>query len=75
MIGSGEAAVIAVLALLLFGPEKLPELARSVGKAYAEFKSAMEEAEREMSIARLEKINRDVEEELASATDGNNQKN
>ncbi len=66
MIGSGEAAVIAVLALLLFGPEKLPELARSLGEAYAEFKSAMEEAEREMNIQKLEEINRDAMDEAIS---------
>lgn len=66
MIGSGEAAVIAVLALLLFGPEKLPELARSLGEAYAEFKCAMEEAEREMNIQKLEEINRDAMDEAIS---------
>lgn len=45
MIGSAEFAVIAVLALLFFGPEKLPEFARSLGKAVAEYRRAAEELE------------------------------
>jgi sec-independent protein translocase protein TatA len=39
-IGFPEMVVIAVLALLIFGPRKLPELGRSVGKALAEFRRA-----------------------------------
>lgn len=39
-IGFPEMLVIAVLALLIFGPRKLPELGRTVGKALAEFRRA-----------------------------------
>ncbi|MGC4121684.1 MAG: twin-arginine translocase TatA/TatE family subunit [Myxococcales bacterium] len=35
-----ELAIVLVLALLLLGPSKLPELARSVGKAVRDFKRA-----------------------------------
>jgi sec-independent protein translocase protein TatA len=49
MIGSGEVAVIALLALLFFGPEKLPDLARSMGKAVAEYRKAAEELERDLT--------------------------
>ena len=31
-VGFGELALVAVVALLVFGPEKMPELARQVGK-------------------------------------------
>jgi sec-independent protein translocase protein TatA len=37
--------VIVVIALLLFGPEKLPEMARVVGRFMAEFKRAQESVE------------------------------
>lgn len=37
-IGTGELIVIGVLALLLLGPDKLPELARGLGKALREFR-------------------------------------
>src|SRR5262245_29219276 len=39
-IGLPELIVILVVALLVFGPAKLPELARSLGKGLAEFRRA-----------------------------------
>jgi TatA/E family protein of Tat protein translocase len=39
-IGMTELVVIFVVALVLFGPTKLPELARSLGRAMAEFRRA-----------------------------------
>lgn len=39
-LGIPEMIVIGVLALLIFGPRKLPELGRTVGKALAEFRRA-----------------------------------
>ena len=47
MIGSQELLVILAIILLLFGANKLPELARSLGKAKREFKKGMEEEEKE----------------------------
>jgi len=41
--------VIFLIALLLFGAKKLPELARGIGKAMGEFKSARDEFEREVT--------------------------
>lgn len=42
-IGLFEFLVIAVVALLVMGPERLPDLARSIGRGYAEFKRATNE--------------------------------
>ena len=42
-IGPGELALIFVVALLVFGPRKLPELGRSIGKGLAEFRRASHE--------------------------------
>ena len=39
-IGMPEMIVIAVIALIIFGPRKLPELGKSLGKSIAEFKRA-----------------------------------
>jgi TatA/E family protein of Tat protein translocase len=39
-IGATELVVILVIALLVFGPSKLPELARSLGRGVAEFRRA-----------------------------------
>lgn len=45
--------LILIVALILFGPTKLPELARSLGKATGEFKKAQMETENELK--RLDK--------------------
>ncbi|MDQ2774779.1 MAG: twin-arginine translocase TatA/TatE family subunit [Acidobacteriota bacterium] len=42
-IGAQEMMAIVVLALLLFGPKKLPELARLLGKGLTEFRRAKNE--------------------------------
>ena len=42
-IGMPELVVIFVIALIIFGPRKLPELGRSLGKSLAEFKRASNE--------------------------------
>lgn len=39
-IGTMELIVILVIALMVFGPRKLPELGRSIGKSLGEFKRA-----------------------------------
>ena len=39
-IGAGEFALILIVGLIVFGPSKLPELGRSLGKLLREFKKA-----------------------------------
>ena len=39
-IGAPELIIIAVIALLIFGPSKLPELGKTLGKGLREFKKA-----------------------------------
>jgi len=45
-IGMPELIIILVLALIVMGPKKLPEMARSLGKGLAEFKRASSEMAR-----------------------------
>ncbi len=42
-LGVPELIVIFVIALIVFGPKKLPELGKSLGKGIAEFKRASQE--------------------------------
>lgn len=49
MIGTAELIAIIVAALFLFGPQKLPELARSLGSAMGEFKKAQRAAELDLT--------------------------
>lgn len=45
-IGFPELVVIFIVALLVFGPRKLPELGKSLGKSLAEFKRATDDLKR-----------------------------
>lgn len=45
-LGPWEIGLIVLLALLLFGGKKLPELARGAGRAIKEFKEATSDAEK-----------------------------
>jgi sec-independent protein translocase protein TatA len=48
-IGSGEMVLILFAALMLFGGNKLPELARGLGKGIRDFKDASEDVKREIN--------------------------
>lgn len=68
-LGFPELVVIFVIALLVFGPRKLPELGRSLGKSLAEFKKATNELKRtwedevKSEQEELRKIQRDIDKE------------
>jgi len=50
-IGAGEVLVIVLLVVLLFGAHKIPELARSLGRAQREFQRARDEVAREVETS------------------------
>ena len=50
-IGGGEMVVVLLLVLLLFGGEKMPQLAKGLGKAIREFKKAAGDVEQEFKRA------------------------
>jgi sec-independent protein translocase protein TatA len=83
MIGTQELLVIFVVILLLFGADKLPELAHSMGKAVGEFKKAQREAEYGLSgfkypkedadrvkAGRIQKIAKDLGIKTEGKTEG-----
>lgn len=60
-----ELIIILVVALLIFGPKKLPEMGASIGKSIREFRKGMNELsqpkeEDEMKSPNLEAIDREV---------------
>src|SRR5579883_3281678 len=71
-IGSGELLFILVAALVLFGPRKLPELARSLGKSLNEFKRASEDFkqtwQREVELEKFETDRQQTDAQLLTAT-------
>jgi sec-independent protein translocase protein TatA len=64
-IGPAELILIFVIALLVFGPKKLPEIGRSVGKALREFKKTSEEIkgriEEEIEASEIKDIRKDLQ--------------
>ena len=63
-LGFGEIVVILIVALIFFGPDKLPEVARTLGKTVAELRRAMDDIKFEMAAPRKE-----LEQELRSVKD------
>ncbi len=53
-VGLPEVAVIAAVALVIFGPKRLPELGRTLGKTLKGLQSASTEFEREIKNAMTE---------------------
>jgi TatA/E family protein of Tat protein translocase len=72
-IGMPELVIILVIALIIFGPRKLPELGRSLGKSLGEFKKASNELrstlEEEVRIEEQKEQRAKMEAEQASAID------
>ena len=73
MPGVQELLVIAVVALLVFGPERLPEIARTAAKAMVRFRSetqrGLEELKRAAEIEDLERELAEMKRDLKSAGD------
>ncbi|MEF2231490.1 MAG: Sec-independent protein translocase protein TatB [Pseudodesulfovibrio sp.] len=68
-IGGPELLIICIVALIVIGPKKLPEMLRSLGKGLAEFKRVGNDVkstlDEEVGKAEAEARKREVEEEMA----------
>ena len=64
-ISGPELLMILILGLLLFGPRKLPQIGKTVGKAFSEFRRATTDfkmnLEREVESTEIKEAARDVE--------------
>jgi TatA/E family protein of Tat protein translocase len=56
MFAGPNLLVILVIALIVFGPKKLPELAKTIGKALGELKKTTEEVKESLGIKDLEEM-------------------
>lgn len=73
-----DLVVILVIALLIFGPKKLPEMGSAIGKSIKEFKKGMneitnpkEEEEKVSSPVNMEAIDREIASKRAAASQAN----
>jgi Tat protein translocase TatB subunit len=68
-IGFPELVVIMVLALIILGPNKLPDIARALGKGMAEFRKATQEMKDNLAldegIQEVQKATQEIKENLA----------
>ncbi|MDP9188625.1 MAG: twin-arginine translocase TatA/TatE family subunit [Actinomycetota bacterium] len=53
-IGPLELAIVLIIALVIFGPKRLPDLGRSLGKGMREFKDSISGSDDDEDRARLE---------------------
>ena len=71
-IGPTELIVILVIALIVFGPRKLPDLGKSLGHAMAQFRRASDDFKRsweqevESERARINEIKQEIESPVSS---------
>lgn len=56
MLAGPDLLVVLAIALIVFGPKKLPELAKTIGKAMAEIKKATEEVKESIGINELQEM-------------------
>ncbi|WP_297446040.1 twin-arginine translocase TatA/TatE family subunit [Desulfurobacterium sp.] len=73
-IGTNELILILIITLLIFGPSKLPDLAKSMGKAINEFRKASSGIidEDEKKKEEPKKVTRDEEIEKIKVKDSKN---
>ncbi|MGD2126033.1 MAG: twin-arginine translocase TatA/TatE family subunit [Desulfobacteraceae bacterium] len=66
-IGMPELIIIMVIALIVIGPKKLPDLAKALGRGMAEFRKATQEIKESLD---LDEEIREVKEDLADSVSG-----
>jgi sec-independent protein translocase protein TatA len=72
-IGLPEILVVLVIALIVFGPKRLPELGRSLGRGINEFKGAMSgehEDDEDKEMRELQQSKAEAETEAVESVEG-----
>lgn len=64
-LGFGEILVILLFALIIFGPRRLPEMGRNIGKSLREFRRAASDLRQELEVDLEEEPRASVEERAA----------
>jgi sec-independent protein translocase protein TatA len=74
MAGWSELLLILALALILFGPKRLPEIAEAMGKSIRKFKSATQSATDEVK-REIDEVGQELKDDAPSENDRKNDTN
>jgi len=69
-IGMPELIIILVIALIVIGPSKLPDMARALGKGMAEFKKATQDIKESLDVEEVEEGFKEAKEDLVDSISG-----
>lgn len=69
-VGMPELIIIFLIALIIIGPKRLPDLARALGKGLAEFRRATTELKASLDMDEVEEELKGMKEELADSVSG-----
>ena len=72
-LSMGEIALICVVALLILGPKKLPELAKGLGKGIKDFQKALKSNSEEEDINTQNTLNQNIQNHQGSPGVADNQ--
>ncbi len=67
-IGMPELIVILIVALIIIGPKKLPDLAKSLGKGLAEFRRATDDVKESINVDKFKDDASEIKDSLLYGT-------
>lgn len=68
-IGMPELIVILVVALIIIGPKKLPDIARAMGKGLSEFRRAADDVKQNLGVDEIKDDMNDIKDSLLYGKD------
>lgn len=74
-IGMPELLVILVVALIIIGPKKLPDVAKALGKGFSEFRKATENVKESLNVDEIKDEVDDIKDSLLYGTSDEDEKN
>ncbi|PKP12468.1 MAG: twin-arginine translocase subunit TatB [Bacteroidetes bacterium HGW-Bacteroidetes-3] len=72
-IGLSEIVIILIVALIVIGPKKLPEVARALGRGLAEFRRALDDVKEELKVDEIRSQAEEMKDSLLYGKGFNNE--
>jgi len=68
-IGMPELIVILIVALIIIGPKKLPDVAKAIGKGFSEFRRAADDVKETLNVDEIKDEMEDMKDSLLYGKD------